>query len=185
MRLLHSGLTLSFALALAGCGDGLTQSGTPSSPTGGGATPTPAATPTPSPTPTATPSVKSCSLAPQRNCAADTGPSEFGCCTERNIGSPEAGFSSAIDDAQGFVAANRPEFFDSGRVKSGSERSYTAAVVKRLTEETGICSAAPSYIPEDEIALKSTQAQSQIFDIIQGNGTPTQRYATLCRPAVF
>lgn len=187
MRVLGPGLTLSFVLALAGCGDGLTTSGTPTSPGTGGAkpTPTPTATATPTPAPTATPGVKSCSLAPQRNCASDNGPFEFGCCTERNIGSPEPGFEDAIDEAQRFVATSRSELFENGRVKGGSERTYTAAVVKRIVELNGICSAAPSYIPEDEIAMKNTQAKGQIFDIIQGNGTPTSRYATLCTPALF
>ncbi len=184
MRVLGPGLTLSFVLAFGGCGDGLTSNGTPTSP-GPGTTPTPAPTPTPTATPTPTPSVKSCALAPQRNCTSDNGPFEFGCCTERNIGSPEAGFDNAIDEAQRFVAAGRPDLFENGRVKGGAERTYTAAVVKRIVEQNGICAAAPSYIPEDEISLKSTQARAQIFDIIQGNGTPTNRYATLCTPAPF
>ena len=185
-------LGLPLVLAFSNCGDGLetspngtggTSTPTPTPRPSGTATPTP--TPTPTPAPTATPGVKSCSLAPLSNCSSNNGPFEFGCCTERNIGSPEAGFEAAIDEAQKFVASTRSELFDNGRVKGGSERAYTAAVSKRLTEQTGICSAAPSYIPEDEITLKSGQTRGQIFDIIQGNGTPTQRYATLCTPPLF
>lgn len=184
MRPLQSLLTLCLILPLAGCGQGIKTAGTPSSPSAG-ATPTPAATPAPTAAPTATPGVKSCSLPPQPNCAADNGPYEFGCCTEHNIENPEDAFVEAIAEAQDFVAGSRGELFNGSFVKPGSERAYTAAVVKRIVEKNGICAAAPSFIPEDEITLKSRQDRGEIFDIIQGNGLPTRRYATLCLPAIF
>jgi hypothetical protein len=185
MRVLHSGLTLSVALALSGCGDGLSN-GTPSSPTSGASpTPTAAATATPTPAPTVNPSVKSCSLPPQPNCAADNGPYEYGCCTEKNIENPDPAFLSAISEAQGYVAATRPELFSGSKVKSGSERAYTLAVAKRVTEFNGICAASPSYIPEDEITLKSRQDRGENYDILQGDGTTWIKYTSLCLPALF
>ena len=186
-RLLRSPLAvLGLALVVSSCGDGLLTTTTPSSPTGGGgSTPTPAPTPTAIPAPTATPGVKSCTLAPQPNCSTEKGPYEFGCCTEKNIESPEAAFVDAIAEAQGFLANSRPELFNGNLVKPGSERAYTAAIVKRIGELNGMCAAAPSWIPEDEITLKSRQDRGEIFDIIQGDGTPTRRFATLCLPAAF
>lgn len=173
-------------LCLSACGDGLTSTTTttPSTPTTT-ATATPAATATPTPAPTTSPGVKSCTLPPQPNCAADAGPYEFGCCTEKNIENPEEGHVDAIAEAQSYVANTRADLFSGSLVKKGSERAYTAAVVKRITEQTGLCAAAPSFIPEDEITVKSRQDRGEIFDIIQGDGTPTRRYATLCLPAIF
>jgi hypothetical protein len=188
MRSVHFGLTFWLALALSGCGDG-TVSSPPAGPSGsssGGTTATPTPAPTPTPLPTVSPSVRTCSLPSQPNCSADNGPYEFGCCTERNIGSPDDGFEPAIDEAQRYVRDSRPELFTpSGLVKPGSEKLYTVAVAKRVTEQTGICAAAPSYVPEDEITLKDRQDKGQIFDIIQGDGTPSRRYATVCLPALF
>jgi hypothetical protein len=83
------------------------------------------------------------------------------------------------------VANTRAELFNGSLVKPGSERTYTAAVVKRIVELNGICAAAPSFIPEDEITLKSRQDRGEIFDIIQGDGTPTRRFTTVCLPAIF
>ena len=181
MRLEKATVTvIALTFSIAGCGDGL---GTTSTPTGSNpvTTPTPLATATPAPTP----SVKSCSLPPQPNCAADSGPYEFGCCTERNIESPEGAFVDAIAEAQTFVANSRPELFNGNFVRPGSERSYTAAVVKRIVELNGICAAAPGFLPEDEITLKSRQDRGEIFDIIQGDGFPTRRFTTVCLPALF
>lgn len=175
-------LGLPLTLVFSGCGDGVDT--TPSTPTSA-ATPTPVATATATPSPTADPSVKSCSLPPLPNCSTASGPYEFGCCTERNIESAEAAFLTAIQEAQDFVASTRSELFSSGKVKSGSERTYTAAVVKRITELNGICAAAPPFLPEDEVTLKSRQDRGEIFDIIQGDGSPRLKFVTLCLPSIF
>lgn len=91
----------------------------------------------------------------------------------------------AIQEAQEFVAGSRGELFNGSFVKPGSERAYTAALARRIVERNGICAAAPGFLPEDEITLKSRQDRGEIFDVIQGNGLPTRRFATLCLPAVF
>lgn len=178
---------MSLSIAVAACGDGLSDStpvvnATPTPRPGSTPTPTPTATPVATPTPTGL----RCALATQPNCATENGPYEFGCCTARNIEELEPGYEAAINEAQDFVENTRPELFDAnGKVRGGSERAYTQAVAARIVSKNGICTAAPSYMPEDEIAMKDRNEKSQIIDIIQGDGTRRLKYVSMCLPSNF
>lgn len=169
------GAAMALAVLMVGCGDGIgdVTTGGPS------ATPTPVPTATATPTPTATPAatptpntgVLSCTLPPRLpNCDAT-------CC--RAGGSVE--YRVQIEEAQDDLRRNQSSlFFSNGDVRDNFQ--YLAALAKRLTERTGLCSQALGH---DEIRVKGNNDRSQHVDVLIADVSPSVLGAYSCTPASF
>ncbi len=142
------------------------------------ATPTP--TPTPSPTAVPTPSVKSCTVPENDDCARS------GCC--RKGGTIE--FEDKITEAMAALEKRYPEFFNEDGSLDIEEVEYTAALATQITEMFGICAkgggARFGSISRDEVAMKIDNDRSQNVDVIRGSDNrPMIIGVYVCRPASF
>ncbi len=161
-------------MTMAACGDGIgdvttsNPSGTPTpAPT---ATPRPGTSPTPTPTPTPTTGFLTCNLPALPHC-------DDQCCTAGG----SVIFRAQIEAAEDDLTKTQPGLFKSnGDVKDKLE--YIAALAKRLTQMTGICSEPNGH---DEIRTKDNQSVSQHVDVLIADQTPWVGGAYTCRPASF
>lgn len=163
------------AMMMVGCGDGIGDVTTGSSPSGSPTpratpTPTPGATPTPTPSPTPRAGVLSCTLPRLPNCDAQ-------CCTQGG----SVLFRAELEDAEAELLRAQPGlFFSNGNVRDKFE--YMAALAKLLTERTGLCS---EPLGHDELRIKRDQTVSQHVDVLIADETPWVGGAYTCRPASF
>jgi hypothetical protein len=172
-----SGAALALAvLTMAACGDGIgdvTSSNPSGSPTPvPTATPRPGTTPTPTPVPTPTPitGALTCNLPSLPHC-------DDQCCTAGG----SVVFRVEIEAAEADLYKTQPGLFlSNGDVKDKLE--YIAALSKRLTQMTGICSEPNGH---DEIRTKNSQTTSQHIDVLIADQTPWVGGAYTCRPASF
>jgi hypothetical protein len=146
------------------------------------------ACPKPEPTPTAPPTSSACKLPAMSECgAADTtgnpdGQRVWGCCREEEI---RQVFVGKIEAAQAELERTRPDLFVAPKqIPVGSDKTYTTALAKLLTEKYGVC--ATSGGPEDEIGVKTGNGFSEQYDVVWGSQAGTWAHQTVsCRPARF
>lgn len=172
------GAAVVLAVIVASCGDGIGDVTTGSSPSstptprpqstpgpGASPTPAPAATPTPAPTTGLT-----CNLTALPNC-------DDQCC--RSGGTVL--FRSEIENAQSDLTRTQPGLFlPNGNVRSNTE--YIAALARRLTQLTGLCS---QPLGHDELRVKRDQNTAQHIDVLIADETPWVGGAYTCNPASF
>ena len=90
-------------------------------------------------------------------------------------------FRTQIEAAEADLTKTQPGLFlPNGDVKDKLE--YIAALAKRLTQMTGICSEPNGH---DEIRVKENQTISQHVDVLIADQTPWVGGVYTCRPASF
>lgn len=141
---------------------------------GGGDARSPAApaAPVPTPTPPSSPAAFVCPLAPSTNLSPE--------CPKLQ---PQLGefVNRAIDG----VLTKRPGLFDFNDVLGANPRvldrqKYHEAVKAEL-ESQGVC----TIIEQEELALKTTNAFNEQWNIWSSSGCVMRRYVTTCSPAWF
>src|SRR6185503_12889803 len=135
------------------------------------------ATPEPPPPPAAVP--------------AAAPPRIFGCGLPRGAGNgrdcgrENPSFQGEIEDAIDKVVADFPEFFDQGSTRGGP-RNFRVLNVPQYVDEVvynlrtlGFC----AFNDGEEIAIKNSNAFSDQYDIITGQGYILRGYTATCYPA--
>lgn len=129
-------------------------------------TPTVVATPTPAPSPSPTAAAFVCNI--------HGVPDPFRCAAE-----PPPRFQAIVIAAQDQVRRQHPEIFDSaGHV---NQTIYTGWVAQTL-KANGYCAIGGT---DDEISIKDSEAASELYDLVTGNGDTWNNYVFTCRPSLF
>jgi hypothetical protein len=161
------------AVALAACGDKQQP-----------VTPTVVATPTPTPAPTAepTPSIKTCLVEENGDCARS------GCCRRGGTIANE----SELEQSMAELKERHPDWFNADGTLDVDEGEYTTELAKILTETHGICAKAGGErfgsISRDEVGMKTDNSRSQNVDVLlatRSGNVPTIVGVWVCTPASF
>jgi len=89
-------------------------------------------------------------------------------------------FQAQVEAAQAEVFRTRPDLFSGNLVRS--EDAYVQEVA-RVLRTRGLCAAQGG--PKDEVAVKTTNAWNDQYDIVLASGQTWTSYEVTCRPARF
>jgi uncharacterized circularly permuted ATP-grasp superfamily protein len=89
-------------------------------------------------------------------------------------------FEARVASAQEQVRRSRPDLFEGTKVRSID--AYVQEVA-RVLRSMGLCAAQGG--PADEVAVKTTNAWNDQYDIVIGNGDTWTNYTVTCRPSRF